>query len=464
VIVRVAGCAAALALLVSVASCGGRGTSAGSFSSSDPTLNAVWAASVRTASDMLVPGPLHRDALGRPCAIDLATVVVDGTVRDRCPYVGDEAVVGLTLDVSTPHWGVQRRMLAWFADHQHADGSIPASPLFRGHVVLVDYNAYWLEALYNYVLYSGDVGFARRVWPHVLRLLDGYYSSHIRNGLFVNEEGDPDYAYFKRRGDVVAYYNAQLALALELGSRLARWLDRPQDAARWDARQVRLARAFDGAFWDARVGAYRDTTADSGTHPQDAQAFAILAGLATPAQATQALSYLFAHDVRSYGNTVTDSDHWDSAIVGRGVWNRVYPFISYFEVLARYAAGEDDSALELVRREWGYMLRNGPKSTMWETIGPYGGGPTDQKPSWDAGWSSGAAPAVTSFVLGVQPTSPGYATFTVTPHNSDVKWARGAVVTPHGLLEVSWKLVHGRPRVTVSAPPSTRWVNQPAAP
>src|SRR5262249_9795786 len=164
-------CAAVLALLVSLTSCGGHGTSDGSFSSSDPTLNAIWAASVRTASDMLVPGPLRRDALGRPCAIDLPTVIVDGTVRDRCPYVGDEAVIGLTLDVSTPRWGVQRRMLGWFADHQHSDGAIPASPLSRGHVVLIDYNAYWLEALYNYVLYSGDVGFGRRIWPHVLRLL-----------------------------------------------------------------------------------------------------------------------------------------------------------------------------------------------------------------------------------------------------------------------------------------------------
>jgi hypothetical protein len=277
----------------------------------------------------------------------------------------------------------------------------------------------------------------------------------------VDDEDAGDYGYFPRRGDTVAYYNAQLALALERASRLARWLGRTDDVRRWDARRRALARAFGPAFWDAAAGAFRDTTADPATHPEDAQAFAILAGLATRRQAESALAYLDAHNRRGYGNTISDSAAWDSPAVGADVMNRAYPFISYFEVLARYAAREDDSALELIRREWGYMARNGPRSTMWETIGPYGGGPTDVHKSWDAGWSSGAAPALTAYVLGVQPTSPGYATFTVTPHNGNVEWARGAVVTPHGLLKVSWKLVHGRPRVTVHAPRGTRWTNPP---
>src|SRR5439155_15747467 len=120
---------------------------------------------------MVVPAPLRTDAMGRPCAIDVATVIVDGAVRDRCPYVGDEAVIGLTLDVSTPEWQAQRAMLAWFASKQHPDGAIPSSPLQNAQVVLIDYNGYWLQALYNYVLSSGDTGLARRVWPNVVRLL-----------------------------------------------------------------------------------------------------------------------------------------------------------------------------------------------------------------------------------------------------------------------------------------------------
>jgi hypothetical protein len=49
--------------------------------------------------------------------------------------------------------------------------------------------------------------------------------------------------------------------------------------------------------------------------------------------------------------------------------------MSYFEVLARYHEGLDSSALELIRREWGYMVTHGPRQGMWELIGPWGGPP-----------------------------------------------------------------------------------------
>ena len=40
----------------------------------------------------------------------------------------------------------------WFASVQNLDGSIPASPIFNHTTVLIDYNAYWIEALYDYTL------------------------------------------------------------------------------------------------------------------------------------------------------------------------------------------------------------------------------------------------------------------------------------------------------------------------
>ena len=162
----------------------------GSFTSSDPQLNAIWSSSVRTAQEMLAPGPIFSDWAGRPCRIELTTVLLDGVVRDRCPYVGDEAVINRTLDASDPHWDVQRAMLGWFAAAQHGDGAIPSSPLVGGGTVLFDYNAYWLVALHDYVLYSGDVGFARAVWPNVMLLLDRFYpSTTLASGLVRNDLG-----------------------------------------------------------------------------------------------------------------------------------------------------------------------------------------------------------------------------------------------------------------------------------
>ena len=433
----------------------------GTFTSSDALLNKIWAGSVQTAQDMLVPGPLRQDWAGRDCTMDVPVAVLDGVVRDRCPYIGDEAVINRTLDASTPRYDVQRSMLVWFATHQHEDGAIPASPLYNAATVLFDYNAYWLQVLHDYVLYSGDLGLARQVWPNVVRLIDRFYAARtLPNGLVVNDLGPWDYAYIRRNGTIVAYYNAQVVYALEQSAQLASWLGDGTHANAWTARARAASAAFAPAFWDASAGAFSDTTVDRATHPQDGNAFAVLAGLATKAQTVAALDYLWAHGKRDYGNTIVDRDVWDGPVWGWQSNQRVYPFISYFEVRARFEQGQDSAALDQIRRTWGYMLTYGP-GTMWETIGPWGGVPTDTHPSWDAGWSSGAAPALSEYVLGVAPMAPGFKTFTVKPHPGNLGAASGDVPTPFGSIHVSWTKRGKRLALTVVSPPGTVWSNKP---
>jgi hypothetical protein len=436
------------------------GAASGTFQSSDPLLNQIWAASVKTADDMLVPGPIKLDSEGIPCAISVATPIIDGIPRDGCPYIGDESVIDRTLDASTPDFAVQRAMLVWFANNQHGDGSIPASPITQASLDLVDYNAYWVQTLDTYVLYSGDVGLAQQLWPQLTKLFDVFYVAHTQNNLLVNTIGVDDYAYIRRHGNVVAYYNAQYVLALHDAIQLAQWIGDANAAKRWTARADATSAAFAPAFWDASVGAFSDTTKDRATHPQDGNSFAVLSGIATPAQDTSAMNYLAAHDWRDYGNTIADTNSWDDPNWGFQASDRVYPFMSYYELSARFQLGLTSTAFDLLRREWGYMLRVGP-GTMWETIGPFGGPPSDQHPSYDSGWSSGAAPALTQYVLGVTPTSPGFATFTVKPQANDLWWASGDVPTPHGPIHVSWRRVGTAVLLRVTAPSGTTWTNGP---
>jgi hypothetical protein len=402
-------------------------------------LGRIWSASVRTAGDMVVPGPLVADADGRPCGVGLPEVLLDGSARDRCPYAGDQAVTGLALLVSTPSAdGVLRDMILWYAQHQHADGAIPASPYRGGTDVFFDYNAFWVEDLHDYVLYTGDLGLARELWPNLVRLLDGWYPAQMgASGLLVNSLGPYDYAYVPRAGTTVAYYNASYVFALRLGAQLAGWLGQRGAAAAWTARIAPLSAAFPGAFWDAGAGAFLDATTGPPVHPEDGNAFAILAGLATRRQGRSALDYLTYHDSQPYGATIADNETWDGYPWGFQASQRAYPFMSYFEVLARYAVGFDASALELIRREWGWMLEKGP-GTMWETIGAGGKAPIGPDPSWDHGWSSGAAPALTSYALGITPVSPGFGSYLAAPRPSGLRWARGVVPTPHGPIRFRW--------------------------
>ena len=433
--------AASVSLLVlAFVSVSAAAAAGGSFASSDPLLDRIWAASVKTANDMVAPGPLTTDAEGRPCPIALPLVLLDGYVRDRCPYVGDQAVSGLTLLVSTPSVDpVLRDMILWYAGAQHADGSIPASPYMNGTLTLIDYNAFWVEDVYDYVLYTGDLAVVRQIWPSLEELMNMWYPAQIGpNGLLVNNLGPFDYGYIPRTGSTVAYYNAGYVRALRFAAQLATWVEEPAQAAAWIARIAPIAAAFVPAFWDGTVGAFRDATVGPVVHPEDGNVFAVLAGLTTPAQARSALDYLGGHEWRPYGAAIADDDVWDGYPWGDYADQRVYPFISYFDVVARYQSGLDHSALALIRREWGYLLENGPRSTMWETIGAAGGPPVDQTPSYDQGWSSGAAPALTNYALGVQPASPGFGSYLAEPHPANLRWARGTVPTPHGTISFSW--------------------------
>jgi alpha-L-rhamnosidase-like protein len=430
---------------------------AAAFESSEPTLNDAWQASAKTAWLMVSP-PVNLDPRG--CAVpDSAPVILDGVVRDRCPYVGDLGVIGKAMLVSGDgDFSALRRTLSMFAEAQHADGSIPSSPYLDFSTVLIDYPAYWVEASYDYVLHTGDLEYARRYHQTLIRLLDGWYPSLARaDGLIVNTQGPMDYGYIRRTGTVVAYYNGGYARALSLGAALAQWVGDVAHAGSWTQRSRTVAATMRRVFWDPQAGAFKDSEESTAAHPQDANAFAILAGSATRSEAASALGFLDRYNRRDYGNTMVESEAFDHPAWGTHGKERVYPFISFFEALARYEAGLGESALELVRRGWGYMLRAGPRDTTWEAIGPFGGGFQGTYTSFASGWSAGAAPVLTAFALGVRPTSPGYATFTVIPRAPGIAWAKGEVWTPHGMIRVEWRRdPKGRPLIAVSNPPGTR--------
>jgi hypothetical protein len=388
-------------------------------------------------------------------------VVLDGLERDRCVWVGDLAVTAKTLYVADGASGSPvEELLGLFAREQDGSGAIRPTTGTLGERLLADYTAYWIEDVHDYVLYSGDVAAGRTLFPNVVRALDRWYPEQMVDGLVANRLGKRvDYALIDRGDSFVAYYNAQYVRALEHGAKLARWTGQAEAARRWAARAEALRPVVHQAFWDAAAGAYRDTVSGPLVHPQDGNAFAVLAGVAGRAQASSALGYLAAHNTYGYGNSIADNDTWSGYPWGMLASRRVYPFMLFFEVLARFQTGLDASALSALRHGWGYMVRNGPGTT-WETIGAYGGGPLHG--SWAHGWSSGAAPALTSYVLGVRPTSPGFATFVVDVHRDDgVWWARGTVPTPHGPIRVAWR--KDGP-IEVEAPPGTRWTNAARAP
>jgi hypothetical protein len=92
-------------------------------------------------------------------------------------------------------------------------------------------------------------------------------------------------------------------------------------------------------------------------------------------------------------------------------------------------------------------------TTVWEvfpTSGDHPGGfPTR---SHCHAWSSAPLRFLPQIVLGIRQESAGAASFTISPWLGDLEWARGAVYTCRGLLEVSWRKEGGRLTVSARAP------------
>jgi len=83
---------------------------------------------------------------------------------------------------------------------------------------------------------------------------------------------------------------------------------------------------------------------------------------------------------------------------------------------------------------WARILAEGATFT-WEVWNP-----SDANgDSMSHGWGSNVLVEILRGVLGVQPTSGGYATFTVSPPRSGLSSAAGRIPTPRGPVSVSWQ-------------------------
>lgn len=385
-------------------------------------------------------------------------MLFDGAKRDRDPYVGDIAVSGRTAYLTHNVSEAPRNVVADLADHQRSDGWIPPASINNYTLPLFDYPLWWVTTSWDYILYTGDLEYAKTYFSNLVSVLDNLYTSVTdEHGLLSkglnNTASYGDYAFLPRSGEVT-YYNALYVMALKNAADYATAIGQPAAAQRWSERSTEVSAAINKYLWDASAGAYLDVSnlTMGIRHPQDGNGIAVLSGVASLQRAQSALAYLANHTALPYGNAFMDND----SLIANGS-TRVYAFISYFDIQARFLINEADSALEEIGRLYGWMADHDPYLTFWEGIGPNGTKYEEGYTSLAHGWSTGVLPALTNFLLGATPTGPGFSTYSVKPHPGSVSWARGQLATPHGPLHVSWSqgVQNGSFSLQLSAPNGT---------
>jgi alpha-L-rhamnosidase len=395
--------------------------------------------------------------------------VLDGARRDRAIWSGDINIEGLTDFYSLDNPEYIKQSLNVLGSRQLSSGFVPGAlapaavvhigPPIPGTTTVysASYSMYFVTALASYYLYTGDKAFVDQEWPIVQRELAWNATQVDSNGLFATKAGvdgaDWDF-YDGDKGGEVSAYNVLYYKTLLDAAALAAAAGQPSAAAQYTTDAAALKDRINDRLYDPGTGLYKISDTQTTGTAQDANATAVLYGVASPSQSQTILAQLKTQLwTTPYGPRPYSED--------TGYRDLISPFVSGFELQARLLSDDTANAQALLHSEWGHMIAPGPDQTgtMWENIASSDGTPgLGSGASLAHGWSTAPTSALSAYVLGVRPTTAGYATWSVQPHPGDLTWSQGRVPTPHGDIDVRWtqQSAAGRFTVTVTAPHGTR--------
>ena len=416
---------------------------------------------------------LYSNALSDPSALDDFTVpgvnqlpvILDGAKRDRNVWIGDINVEGPAVydSLGTNADNYIKQSILLLGSYQLSSGFVtgclaPQTPVHTGPLIpgttacySASYSMYFADDLAAYYRATGDRAFAEQEFPIVQRELAWNASLVNSQGLLVTDTSDGlDWDWYDgNKTGAVTEYNALYYLDLTDGAYLAQQTGHPGLAAQYTSQAAALRTAINANLFNPSTGVYDISTTIRGTVAQDANADAVLFGVA-PASAVPGILAKLKTTLWGAHGPVPFS-------AGTGYETLVSPFVSGYELRARLAAGDTTGAMQLLSDVWGQMVTPGPDYTgaLWENLNPDGTIPQGST-SLAHGWASTPTSALTSYVLGARPAGAGYATWIVQPQPGSLSWAEGQVPTPHGPLTVKWGRARGGEfDMEVSAPDGT---------
>jgi hypothetical protein len=402
------------------------------FYSSDPLLNRIWYAGAYTVQTNTI-APTSGRVWGPPAQgwDDSATVgvgdsvLVDGAKRDRTVWPGDLGVSVPTEYASLGDLTPTRNALTTLYQHQAADGELPFAGPQVNFYGSDTYHLWTLIGTANYYQYTHDTAWLTGEWARYKQALAFSLAKVGQDGL-MNVTGTADWARGGQGGENLEA-NALFYQALTTGAELADVEHDPASASAWRTAAEAVRSGVNALLWDDAAGQYRDNPT-SDLHPQDGNSAAVWFGLA-PADRAARVSAALTTNWNAYGATTPEKN------------SEIATFPGSMELQAHLAAGDTEQALDLMRREWGYMLDSplGTGSTFWEGYladGRFGYGGAYMSAAH--GWATGPTSALTFHVLGISPTTVT-GRYAIRPQTGDLAFAQGSLRTPLGDVTVSWR-------------------------
>ena len=389
------------------------------FKSSDPALNKIWSMSERAL---------------KLCMEDTFT---DCPLYEQTLWIGDARNEALYAFAAYGNYDVSARSLELGAQSLEQFPMVGCQVPSSWDCQLPAWSFLWGMQVWEHYFHTGDKRFLKKLWPAVLKTLEGAEQYKDKHGLFSGPLWNLlEWTPIDHDNETVLHNSMLLVGALKAAENCADVLGEKATQKKLKTRRNRLIRAIN-AQWNEEKGSYPDALLDTTGKPsvktcQHTSMLSIMCDVATPRIQKSAL------------NNLLNSP--------KGMTTIGSPFAMQFMYEALEKAGEYDALLDSIRIKFQPMIDVGA-STVWEMFAGSDfdthGFPTR---SHCHAWASSPIWFLNRIVLGIHQTKPGGKAFEISPWIGDLKKASGSMATPKGPVHVDWKLKGKKLRVNINAP------------
>jgi hypothetical protein len=401
------------------------------FYCNDPLLNRIWYAGAYTlqmntiqSNQGRIWGPPKEGWENDATVGEGTSVIVDGAKRDRTVWPGDLGISAPTVFVSTNDMESLRNSIDTLFKMQKSSGELP----FAGPQVNAfgsdTYHMWSLIGASHYYTYTSDIKWLRSIWIK-FTLGVQFISNKMTDRGLVKVTGINDWARSGQGGENIEA-NAIFYKVLVEGKKLATQMGDGTLVGKYQNLATTVKEAVNKYLWDAKQRLYRDNPTST-LHPQDGNSAAVWFGLYDVPEKAKVISKALTKNWNTFGSTTPEKS------------GSIATFPGSMELHAHYEAQHADLALELIRRQWGYMLNHptSTNSTFWE--GYKADGTYDYRGTYMShahGWATGPTSALTFYSLGIQPRNGSNWSFI--PQIGDLTSVEGQITISGGVVRAKW--------------------------
>jgi hypothetical protein len=340
---------------------------------------------------------------------------VDCPFYEQLMYIGDTRLECLLTYSLTRDDHLSRKALRLFDYSRRESGLTQSRYPSRQTQMIPPFSLWWVAMIHDYLLWRDDFDCVRSLLPGMRSVLDAFALRRDADGLVHSPTGWNFVDWVPAWPDgippggsldeVCVPINWQYVYSLMHAAKVETVYGESEMAARWERIAQETVATLISKYWDERRGLFADDAAHS-LFSEHSQCLAILSGI-LPEQQRGAIAK----------NLFTASNLTQPTVY----------FMHYFFETCCELNRMDKFLIRMER--WFEMQTLGFKTT-YENADPHG------NRSDCHAWAAHPLYHFFVSVLGIRPTSPGFATVKIRPQLASLQHASGRMVHPRGEIEV----------------------------